>query len=952
MLGRASYTLIVILLVLSAALCGQTSWEEKNRAGEKAFQEGKLADANRLFLEALQEAQAFGQKDLRLAPIYNNLALIAFVRNNYIASESMYEKAIAVVEGARGPEDPLLLPILENLTRLYVKQWSFNQAIQTSQRICAIREKKPGPDSPETALSLNQLATLYLDSVRLLPHSGDSTSDDVAKLPSPENASLNDAARLQKADELYRRVLAIQEKNFGGANSRLVDTLQNLGEVQHDQGDGEKAEQSYTRAARIIDESFGRDDLKLASPLQHIADLKSEQEAYPQAEEFYKRALQIREKRLGENDPALVSLLTGYAAVLEKTNRHDEARKLSERAATLSSVRKSEKLKAASASAASPYIMRFERAIYDRYAGVHQSCMLVRADGRIRIEEQQREGRAGSAMAIERSPDGMGDTPAAQEHLQTLDSAAHPVKVFEFASDDEALQQLQAILSAKNLRTIHGSFAANGAESYYGTEKIAVSVLRDDAVQNFSFPDVHVRQPYEESLRPLFKWLTTAEKRKGGAAKDAVANSCAPDLPPAVPTQFGPSRSPLVAKVVPPKAQGGTNAAVSDAGAGADVSATIKVGVNLVLVRVVVRDSQGNTVGNLQQQDFQLFDDKKARPISRFAMEKGIAAANQPATSAPTGKSAPSMQPTERSIAYFFDDINLAKADLSRVQSAAEHQISALPTNVQTAVFTTSGNDALEFTTDRTKLRETLLQIKPRKGVNGEGNGCPDIDTYMADLIWNKQDEDALGTATEEALTCAFADNPKAGPAAESLARATAHQQYVAGEADSLRILLALQAALRKLAAAPGQHTLVFISPGFFAAGREQEFARLIDGALHSDIVISALDARGLYNIDSVGSRSRSGTEYRRQAAAVNAELLTTLADSTGGTFFHNSNDFDAGFGRVSEIPEYSYVLGFAPSDQELDGRFHPLSVKISNTDGKIEVRARKGYYATPRPSK
>jgi VWFA-related protein len=357
-------------------------------------------------------------------------------------------------------------------------------------------------------------------------------------------------------------------------------------------------------------------------------------------------------------------------------------------------------------------------------------------------------------------------------------------------------------------------------------------------------------------------------------------------------------------------------------------------------------------VGGLRPEDFQLLDNKKPRPITRFSVEEGAAAAPNPQVAHIPEKPATDAQPAERSVAYLFDDINLAKGDLVRVQSAAEHQMSLLPSNVQAAIFTTSGQDALEFTADRTKLRETLLNIKPRKGVNGEGNGCPDIDTYMADLIWNKQDEDALGAAMEETLTCAFADNPKAFAAAESMTRATAHQQFVAGEADSLRILLALQAALRKLAAAQGQRTLVLISPGFFAVGREQEFARLIDGALHSDIVISALDARGLYNIDSTSSRSRAGTEYRREAASVNAELLTTLADSTGGTFFHNNNDFNAGLARVAQTPEYSYVLGFSPADQELDGRFHALNVTISNKDEKLALQARKGYYATPRPAK
>jgi len=50
-----------------------------------------------------------------------------------------------------------------------------------------------------------------------------------------------------------------------------------------------------------------------------------------------------------------------------------------------------------------------------------------------------------------------------------------------------------------------------------------------------------------------------------------------------------------------------------------DTPTTFKVRVNLVLVRVVVRDRQGKIVSNLKKEDFQLFDNKKLQNISSFA---------------------------------------------------------------------------------------------------------------------------------------------------------------------------------------------------------------------------------------------------------------------------------------------------------------------------------------------
>ena len=53
-----------------------------------------------------------------------------------------------------------------------------------------------------------------------------------------------------------------------------------------------------------------------------------------------------------------------------------------------------------------------------------------------------------------------------------------------------------------------------------------------------------------------------------------------------------------------------------------DEPALFKARVNLVMVPVVVRDRKGNAVGNLKQEDFQLFDKGKPQYIARFSMER------------------------------------------------------------------------------------------------------------------------------------------------------------------------------------------------------------------------------------------------------------------------------------------------------------------------------------------
>ena len=62
-----------------------------------------------------------------------------------------------------------------------------------------------------------------------------------------------------------------------------------------------------------------------------------------------------------------------------------------------------------------------------------------------------------------------------------------------------------------------------------------------------------------------------------------------------------------------------------------DSPPTFKVRVNLVLVRVVVRDSKGQVVPNLHREDFQLFDNRKPQAITYFSTETPESQALKPA---------------------------------------------------------------------------------------------------------------------------------------------------------------------------------------------------------------------------------------------------------------------------------------------------------------------------------
>lgn len=101
-----------------------------------------------------------------------------------------------------------------------------------------------------------------------------------------------------------------------------------------------------------------------------------------------------------------------------------------------------------------------------------------------------------------------------------------------------------------------------------------------------------------------------------------------------------------------------------------DASVTFKVGVHLVMVPVVVRDSKGQAVGNLTRDDFQLFDKGKRQEITQFTVEKAGGQAAKPAAGehrADRRTEEPPVAP-ESFTAYLFDDVHLNFADLARVR--------------------------------------------------------------------------------------------------------------------------------------------------------------------------------------------------------------------------------------------------------------------------------------------
>jgi VWFA-related protein len=393
-----------------------------------------------------------------------------------------------------------------------------------------------------------------------------------------------------------------------------------------------------------------------------------------------------------------------------------------------------------------------------------------------------------------------------------------------------------------------------------------------------------------------------------------------------------------------------------------DGPATFRVRVNLVQVRVVVRDEHGKIVPDLHREDFQIFDNRKPQLLSTFNVETLESRAAAPSSSASAPADAAEIEKAsviarlpQRFVAMVFDDVHLSIEDATFVRSAAVKFFDSLALTDRVGIYSTSGQTTQEFTDDRVALKKALLGILPRTVAGAGFHDCPEVSYYEADQIENLRSSQAMAVATEDAVQCAFNGDESKRALAQPLAEAAALRALSTGDAESTYAYSHLNDITRRLSSMPGQRIMVFISPGFIPTTLWQEMTELIDRANRNKITINTIDARGLYTPDVNGDiadppRFTGNTagflaSYRVQAQFAQEEVLADFASGTGGTYFHNRNDLDVGMTQAGAAPEASYLLGFSPQNLKIDGKFHEIKVTLTSKR-KVSIQARRGYYA------
>jgi len=394
---------------------------------------------------------------------------------------------------------------------------------------------------------------------------------------------------------------------------------------------------------------------------------------------------------------------------------------------------------------------------------------------------------------------------------------------------------------------------------------------------------------------------------------------------------------------------------------------TIRVQSTIVDVNVVVRDSKGQMVTGLKKEDFEIYDQGKKQNISQFSIE----IAHPPVTKAPEHVEAqaqppvPPPPPRPRFLGFYFDDENLSASDLVFARKAAVGFVEKhMEETDRAGVFTSSTTVTQQFTSNKQQILATLAKVVSHQRSSTFGaTSCPRITPYEAYQIHETYDQhsDAFDLALAQAIQCnCLQGDSNCQVQMAKMVQTQAETVLSLSEQFAQDSLGVLGDVIHYMGRMPGHRMLIMTSSGFFAKSDKVQHTqdKMIDSALKAGIVINTLDAKGLA-ADWVGGNPADGPPIVVADGGMNAlqdrilsderdvsnDSMAVLASSTGGKFFHNSNDLDGGLVEIAALPEVTYALSFSPDDIKENGSYHNLKVRLPGRND-VTISARSGYFS------
>lgn len=357
----------------------------------------------------------------------------------------------------------------------------------------------------------------------------------------------------------------------------------------------------------------------------------------------------------------------------------------------------------------------------------------------------------------------------------------------------------------------------------------------------------------------------------------------------------------------------------------------------VVQIDVVVKDKNGRIVDDLQRSDFTIRDNGRPREFQIFSFDRGSPAGKasraapspQIATSTFTNANSSAAEIPPHSTVILLDQVNGWFDDTAVAQNHVLSLLAKVPADEPIALYVLANQQGLvvlqEYTTNRELLIRHLKQYIPR----GMRPAPPGMENFSAAM----RDAPAPGGAGPR-------PNPVTAPpppsAMKESARETADLQHRAAEL----VRLSLKGLALHLAGVPGRKSVFWVTQGFPPVEMRDMGKLAWDNTIHAlndaNIAVNAVDS------NLIGGPPRRWGGNGQVAAEIQ------LADRTGGRAIYHRNDIEDAMLEELQDSRLTYTLGFYLRDDERDGSFHRLEVRVDRPH--LELHFRPGYFAGTNP--
>jgi VWFA-related protein len=396
---------------------------------------------------------------------------------------------------------------------------------------------------------------------------------------------------------------------------------------------------------------------------------------------------------------------------------------------------------------------------------------------------------------------------------------------------------------------------------------------------------------------------------------------------------------------------------------------TIRAYSNLVVIDVVVSDSQGNPVHGLKPSDFTLLENNKPQTVRHF--EEHTPSPASDTQIAPAPKLPPGLF-TNKSAAPVNGPVNILLLDYLNTPLTAQpyarkqllDYLNKAPAGTRIAIFglTTKLTMLQGFTSDMEVLKAALTQSKgaPQASqiLSDPVNGGPIGSTTLSDALANDP------TAVEGMVTQEMVDSVNRFQAMNASFQQDMRAQYTLNAFDLLA---------RYLVGIPGRKNVIWFSGSFplnvepnvneqdpnDSVVRNDEEVRKTDNLLtRAQVAVYPVDARGVMTDPSQNFASGTDTTIGVDSGATAAtnlmnfqmntaqehETMFAMAEDTGGQAYVNTNNLTQAVAKAIDNGSNYYTLTYSPTNTEWDARFRTIKIKVDEPNIKLSYR--NGYYA------